>query len=266
MDRITLYGYAPSPFVKKVAGFLYHKELPFEFVPVNPLAAEETIGFTSGTQVPVLAIEDEWQLDSTRIGLWLDKRFPDRPLLPTDDEEREKILAIDRWLNEMYFPSFFRWIVDSPYDARFRAWSWRYAAMIDAGTPLDATIRTRWPDLQRSAHFIHNMIRGLDRDESLGEMNARLERELLTHLGSGPFLGESLTPTLVDLAIYPSLVSSYLVGIDDTVEIARLPIIKSYLMRIAFFLPENPLLVPEEFLVNKLAGMATANTTEVQTS
>jgi glutathione S-transferase len=35
MDMITLYGYAPSPFVKRVAGFLYYKELPFELVPVN---------------------------------------------------------------------------------------------------------------------------------------------------------------------------------------------------------------------------------------
>ena len=55
------------------------------------------------------------------------------------------------------------------------------------------------------------------------------------------------------------LVFSYLVGIDDTVEIARLPEIKLYLLRIASFLPENPLLVPEEFLVNKVADMVTAN-------
>lgn len=37
---------------------LYYKNLPFEFVPVNPMDARE-IAFTRQTQVPVLQIGDE---------------------------------------------------------------------------------------------------------------------------------------------------------------------------------------------------------------
>ncbi len=252
MKKITLYGYSPSPFVQKVAAFLYFKDLPFEFVPVNPMAARETIGFTGGAQVPVLAIDDEWRLDSTPIGMWLDERFPDRPLLPADQKQRARILSIDHWLNEMFFPSFFRGIIDGPCDARFRARSWRYAALIDADTPLESSARNRWPELQRSAPFLHDMIRELDRDEPVAEMNMRVEQELLAHLGSGPFLGESAVPTLVDLALFPSLVFAHLVGIEDTIEAAKTPEIKAYVLKMADVLPENTTLVPEEFMVNRL--------------
>lgn len=252
MEKITLYGYSPSPFVQKVAAFLYFKDLPFEFVPVNPLAASETIGFTGGARVPVLAIDDEWRLDSTPIGMWLDERFPETPLLPENQRQRARILSIDHWLNEMFFPSFFRGFIDGPCDARFRARSWRYATLIDADTPLDSSNRNRWPKLQRSAPFLHDMIRGLDRDEPVAEMNTRLEQELLDHLGSGPFLGESPVPTLVDLALFPSLVFAYLVGIEDTIEAAKSPEIKAYVLKMADVLPENTTLVPDEFVVNRL--------------
>lgn len=48
--NITLYGYCTSPFVRKTAAFLYYKGLDFTHVPVNPVAPQETIGFTEKTQ------------------------------------------------------------------------------------------------------------------------------------------------------------------------------------------------------------------------
>ena len=80
MADIKLYGYSTSPYVRKVACCLYYKQLPFEFVPVNPVDPSE-IAFTGQTQVPVLQIGDEWRIDSTPLALWLDELFPERPCL-----------------------------------------------------------------------------------------------------------------------------------------------------------------------------------------
>ena len=68
MSKITLYGYATSPYVRKTAAFLYYKRLDFDHVPVNPTDPAATIGFTGKTQVPVLKIGDEWKLDQSQRG------------------------------------------------------------------------------------------------------------------------------------------------------------------------------------------------------
>ena len=112
MADIKLYGYSTSPFVQKVACYLYYKELPFEFVPVN-LIGQPELAFTGQTQVPVLKIDDEWRLDSTPLGIWLDQRFPDKPLLGQNQEQRELILNIDRWITDGYIAAIFRTMVDS---------------------------------------------------------------------------------------------------------------------------------------------------------
>ena len=75
MAKIRLYGYSTSPFVRKLGCCLYYKQLPFEFVPVDPTNPEQ-IAFTGQTQVPVLQIDDEWRNDSTPLALWLDELFP----------------------------------------------------------------------------------------------------------------------------------------------------------------------------------------------
>ena len=79
MPEIRLYGYSTSPFVRKLGCCLYFKQLPFEFVPVDPTNPEQ-IAFTRQTQVPVLQIGNEWRTDSTPLALWLDELFPERPL------------------------------------------------------------------------------------------------------------------------------------------------------------------------------------------
>ena len=55
--------------------------------------------------VPVLTIDGQSKADSTPIGLWLDELFPDHPrLLPIDDNERERLLAIDHWVSHRLIP------------------------------------------------------------------------------------------------------------------------------------------------------------------
>lgn len=249
MADIKLYGYSTSPFVRKVAACLYYKKLAFEHIPVNPADPKSTIGFTGKTQVPVLKIGDEWKVDSTPIALWLDECFPEHPLLPENPDERARILDIDRWLNESFLPSGFRAAIDGENDLAFKFRGWRLAALLSTHTPLPEHIRHQWPDLLRKAPFIIEMVEQLNRDESLKDMQMRLGMEMVAHLGSGPFLGESDRPTLVDLALFPQLAFPYMAGLVDKMPIDSVPPLKAWSRNVAKRLPKNPILVPDEFIV-----------------
>lgn len=252
MREIKLYGYSTSPFVRKVAACLYYKQLPFEHVPVNPINPKKTIGFTGGAQVPVLSIGDEWKTDSTPIAIWLDEQFPDRPLLPQNPDQRAAILNIDDWLNTVFLPSYFRAAVDGKKDLAAKFRGWRLAAIVSAHTPMPEHIRHRWPDLLGYAPFIVKMVESLDREESLKDMNMRIGMEMIAHLGDGPYLGGSQTPTLVDLSLFPQLVFPFMAGLIDHIPTDAAPPLKKWLRDVAKHLPRNPILVPDEFIVANL--------------
>ena len=133
MSDIKLYGYATSPYVRKTGCFLYYKQLDFEFVPVSPLNAAETLDFIGGTQVPVLVIDGEARRESSEHALWLDERFPERPLCPS--EHREKILQLDKWVSDTFLMSIFRGAIDSEPNLQYRYRFWRLAALVSAHTP-----------------------------------------------------------------------------------------------------------------------------------
>ena len=82
MKTVKLYGYATSPYVRKVGCFLYYKGIEFEHIPVNPINPAQTIGHTNGTQVPVLEIDGEYRRDSSELAFWLDELLPEKPLCP----------------------------------------------------------------------------------------------------------------------------------------------------------------------------------------
>ncbi len=249
MADIKLYGYSTSPFVRKVAACLYYKHLPFEHIPVNPVDPDRMIGFTGGRQVPVLAIGDEWKLDSTPIAIWLDERYPERPLLPSCPEMRAKIMKIDDWLNESFLPSYFRSALDAKKDLAFKYRAWRLAALVSAHTPLPEKIRHMWPDILQMAPFIVEMVSKIDREESLQDMQMRLGMEMVRHLNRGPFLGGSDTPTLVDLALFPQLIFPYMAGLTDKIPTDAVPQLKIWTRAVAKHLPRNPILVPDDFIV-----------------
>lgn len=253
MSDIKLYGYSTSPFVRKVAACLYYKQLPFEHIPVNPVNPKAVIGFTGGTQVPVLKVGDEWKTDSTPIAMWLDELFAERPLLPEDADQRAAILKIDDWISHSFLPSYFRAAVDGKKDLAFKFRGWRLAAIVSAHTPMPEHVRHRWPDLLGMAPFIVKMVEPLDRNESLKDMNIRMGMEMMAHLHGGPFLGGSDTPTLADLALFPQLVFPYMAGLTDTIPTDIVPMLKTWVRDVAKHLPRNPILVPDDFIVANLS-------------
>lgn len=102
-----------SPFVLKVGVFLKYKQIPFEFVPVNPVFSQRQLSqFPGQRKVPVLTIDEEWRADSTPLGIWLDEVFPDRPILGDTPEETQRILEIDQWVNDELIMGSFRSVME----------------------------------------------------------------------------------------------------------------------------------------------------------
>ena len=252
MAKIKLYGYSTSPYVRKVGCCLYYKQLAFEFVPVNPINPTE-ISFTDQTQVPVLQIGDEWRIDSTPLALWLDELFPERPLLGKSDKERKEILELDQWVSNSLILGGFRSVFEARMSARLRHMAWRLAAVVSSQTPLSDEVRNGWPQLLQTAPFIKHMMCHVDKSESASEMRARVGMQLIENLKDGPFFGGRTEPSLVDFAIFPQLVFTYAIGIEDELLPAQIPVVRDWLGRVLKYLPENPLLAPDYMIVNPLS-------------
>ena len=250
MSKIKLYGYSTSPFVRKVGCCLYYKGLSFEFIPVNPIDPRQ-IAFTQQVQVPVLSIDDEWRTDSTQIILWLETRFPEKPLFGTSQRERKQILELDQWVTNSFIFCGFRSIVEAPLNSKFRHFAWRLAAIISSQTPLSDEVRSIWPEVLKMAPFIHHMVTDHDRLENLQSMKKRVANELLDHLGEGPYFGGRTLPSLIDFSIFPQVIFNYMVGIKDTLDIGQAPALNEWLKRMSKLLPQNPILVCDFMLINK---------------
>jgi glutathione S-transferase len=253
LTDIKLYGYSTSPFVRKVGCCLYYKKLPFEFVPVNPMDPR-AIAFTGQTQVPVLQIDDEWRTDSTPLAEWLDELFPEKPLFGQSQQDKEEILALDDWVTNSLILSSFRTVYDTPMPmtGRLRQTAWRLAAIVSSQTPLADEVRNAWPEILQTAPFIKHMMCHVDTSESVKEMRDRIGMELIQHLQGGPFFGGRTEPSLVDFAIFPQLVFGYMVGYDDKLAVAQVPELREWIERIAQYLPENSILVPDFMIINPL--------------
>lgn len=244
---ITLYGYATSPFVMKVGCYLKYKQLPFKHVPVNPLRPKQ-IRFTRQRRVPVLEIGDEWRLESSELGVWIDEVCPERPLLGRDAAERAVILEQDRWISEALIPSRFREVVDwtNSWDALRNGW--RLAEIVDSGTPLPSWVRLIWPLAVKRAGFILRMVDDLDRTEPMPTMRHRLASEFVERLNGGDYLGGTSAPSLADLSAYPILLFGHMVGMRGDQAWLEHPEIVGWMQRIQQHLPDNPFLADERFL------------------
>ena len=251
MAEIKLYGYATSPYVRKTGCFLYYKGIDFTHVPVNPLKPNATIGHTNGTQVPVLEVDGEWRRESSDHARWLDELFPEKPLYPL--EHKEKIDEIDRWISGTYLTSLFRMAIDGPFNREFVARAWRLAALVSADTPLPFPVRLIWPLGLRRAKFIQHMAQHMDLAESIEDMQARIFSELVEHIGVGPYMGGLDQPTMLDFAVFPQLVFSYMFGLQDSLTAAADPVAKAWLQRVADHLPENPTLAADKMQIHSLA-------------
>lgn len=250
---VQLYGYATSPFVVKVGAFLKYKQIPFEFVPVNPVSPGAQLKhFPGQRKVPVLKIDDEWRADSTPLGIWLDDVFPERPILGKTPEDTEQILKIDQWVNDQLLMGRFRQAIEWENPKNAIRNGWKLSRILHASTPIPFILRKAWPLIIKRVGFVRRFGNSVDRAEPLPEMRERQRREFLQHLGGGPFLGGRDRVSLADLSAYITIVMPHLTGMHGGSDFLEDPDILAWCRRVQERLPENPLVVPDHLLEREL--------------
>ena len=101
---MILYGTTISPFVRKVAAYCSEKGIEIEMKPVgindpNPdFRAASPFG-----KMPALVDGDYALADSSAIIHYLEAKYPDPPLIPTDPQQRGKVVWFDEWSDTILF-------------------------------------------------------------------------------------------------------------------------------------------------------------------
>jgi len=104
---IRCYRIPFSTNVERVALAAGHKEVPIEWIDVDPTDRSPVEALSGQPLVPVLVAEDVVVSDSPRILDWLEERFPERRLQPADPARRAEVRFFVDWFNLVWktFPN-----------------------------------------------------------------------------------------------------------------------------------------------------------------
>lgn len=98
---LELYQFELSHYVEKVRLILDYKGLAYRKIEVTPGVGQFDLVRMSGQrQVPVLKDGSEIIADSTAIAEYLERRYPDRPIIPDSPKQRGLCLLIEQWADE----------------------------------------------------------------------------------------------------------------------------------------------------------------------
>ena len=98
---LELYQFELSQYSEKVRFLLDYKGLEYRKIEVTPGVGQVEVFQMSGQrQVPVLKDGETVVADSTEIAMYLDRTYPDRPLVPSSAKERGLTLLMEEWADE----------------------------------------------------------------------------------------------------------------------------------------------------------------------
>lgn len=98
---LELYQFELSQYSEKVRLILDYKGLEYRKIEVTPGVGQLELFRLSGQgQVPVLKDGDTIVADSTEIAFYLDRKYPERPIVPDDPLARGQCLLIEEWADE----------------------------------------------------------------------------------------------------------------------------------------------------------------------
>ena len=98
---LELHQFEGSHYCEKVRLVLDYKQLPYTAIEVSPGIGQIELYRLSGQrQVPVLKDGDEIVPDSTAIARYLDAKYPDKPVIPTDTKQKGLCLMMEAWADE----------------------------------------------------------------------------------------------------------------------------------------------------------------------
>ncbi|MDJ0660452.1 MAG: glutathione S-transferase family protein [Crocosphaera sp.] len=98
---LELYQFEVSQYSEKVRLILDYKGLEYRKIEVTPGVGQVDLYKMSGQrQVPVLKDGETIVADSTEIAFYLDRKYPEKPIIPTDPLKRGQCLLIEEWADE----------------------------------------------------------------------------------------------------------------------------------------------------------------------
>ncbi|NCO75237.1 MAG: glutathione S-transferase family protein [Cyanobacteria bacterium] len=98
---LELYQFELSQFSEKVRLILDFKGLEYKKIEVTPgIGQLEVFKLSGQRQVPILKDGDTVIADSTEIALYLDQKYPEKPLIPADSLLRGQCLLMEGWADE----------------------------------------------------------------------------------------------------------------------------------------------------------------------
>lgn len=98
---LELYQFELSQYSEKVRLILDYKGLEYRKIEVAPgIGQVDLFRMTGQRKVPVLKDGNQIVADSTEIAKYLDRQYPNRPLIPTDPKQRGLCLLMEEWADE----------------------------------------------------------------------------------------------------------------------------------------------------------------------
>ncbi len=95
---LELYQFELSQYSEKVRLILDYKQLEYRKIEVTPGVGQiELMQKCGSRQVPVLKDGSTYVADSTEIALYLERKYPERPIIPTDSLAKGQCLLMEEW-------------------------------------------------------------------------------------------------------------------------------------------------------------------------
>jgi glutathione S-transferase len=194
---LELYQFELSQFSEKVRLVLDYKGLAYRKIEVVPGVGQLEIFRLSGQgKVPVLKDGNTVIADSTAIALYLDRTYPDRPIIPTNPQQKANCLLLEQWADDSIGTKGRTILLESLKSSSLRT------SILPVGTP--DIFRNLVGAIPREAIDLLGLGVGLTPD-SIRAAKAEMHRSLesicmLLSQNSGAYLTGD-TPTLADLTV-----------------------------------------------------------------
>jgi glutathione S-transferase len=110
-STVTLFGHWICPFSVRVEFALAQRGIEYTVIDVPPRAVrpkgfvvpEEFIAHSPKLEVPMVKIDGDYLADSIPILEWLEEKFTDSSLLPTDDAAQAVVRERVEWMNKYVY-------------------------------------------------------------------------------------------------------------------------------------------------------------------
>ncbi|MGF1541491.1 MAG: glutathione S-transferase family protein [Pleurocapsa sp.] len=98
---LELYQFELSQYSEKVRLILDYKQLEYRKIEVTPGVGQIELLQKSGSRtVPVLKDGNTYIADSTEIAFYLERKYPERPIIPEDSLAKGQCLLMEEWADE----------------------------------------------------------------------------------------------------------------------------------------------------------------------